>query len=196
MRQVLTDRSFLAICADWIRGGVLLCVRVIVRPREHLRAVAAAPSLVFAANAVGLISASQLNARLVGRLGSSRMLSAGVMTLGCGALWLVLTVLFVPKDLLAILPPLFLVVSSVGLVAPNATALALNDFPESAGSASAVLGVLQFGIGALVAPLAGLGGSHDAHPMALLIILLALGSGVCRASTLRATRRSLVARTQ
>ena len=41
---------------------------------------------------------------------------------------------------------------------PNATALALADHAEVAGTASALLGVVQFLIGALVAPLVGAAG--------------------------------------
>lgn len=70
--------------------------------------------------------------------------------------------------------------TSLGLIAPNGTALALSDFPDSAGSAYAVLGVLQFGTGALIAPLVGIGGSHDALPMALLGTALAAGAVACR----------------
>jgi DHA1 family bicyclomycin/chloramphenicol resistance-like MFS transporter len=57
--------------------------------------------------------------------------------------------------------------ASLGLIAPNATALALaGTNPQIAGSASALLGVLQFSIGAVVAPLVGLGGANTALPMA------------------------------
>jgi MFS transporter, DHA1 family, multidrug resistance protein len=51
--------------------------------------------------------------------------------------------------------PLFVVIASVGLVFPNATTLALANRPEVAGSASAMLGVLQFVLGAAAAPLVG-----------------------------------------
>jgi MFS transporter, DHA1 family, multidrug resistance protein len=184
MRQVLSNRSFLAnaLCCGFGFGAVFCYVSGSSFILENLYGLSPQHfSLIFAGNACGLVAASQINARLVSRLGPSRMLNAGVITLGIGALWLVLTVLFAPKSLLTILLPLFLVVTSVGLVAPNATALALNDFPDTAGSASAVLGVLQFSVGALVAPLVGLDGNHDARPMAVLIAILAIASGTCRA---------------
>ena len=192
MRDVITDRVFLAnaLCFGLGVGAVFCYVSASSFVLENIYGLSPQRfSLVFASNAVGLVFASQVNAHLVGRLGSSRMLSAGIATLAGGALLLGLAVLFEPKDLLAILPPLFLAVTSVGLIIPNATALALNDFPDSAGSASAVLGVLQFGIGALVAPLVGLGGSHDARPMATLIALLALGSIGCRVWSVRQTEQ-------
>ena len=85
------------------------------------------------------------------------------------------------------LVPLFVVVAPIGFIMPNATVLALAGSPKTAGSASALLGLLQFGLGAFVAPLVGLGGSGTALPMALamallesaaLLALLVLGRGV------------------
>jgi DHA1 family bicyclomycin/chloramphenicol resistance-like MFS transporter len=77
--------------------------------------------------------------------------------------------------LAGILAALFVTVSSMGLIMPNATALALADM-QSAGSASALVGVLQLSIGAIVAPLVGLAGSTSALPMALAIVLFAVAT--------------------
>jgi DHA1 family bicyclomycin/chloramphenicol resistance-like MFS transporter len=183
MRQVISDRRFLAnaLCCGLGFGAVFSYVSGSSFILENIYGLSPQRfSLVFAANACGLVATSQVNARLIGRFNPSQMLSAGVIMLGAGGFWLLMTVLFEPRQLIAVLAPLFLIVMSVGLLAPNATALALNDFPDSAGSASAVLGVLQFSIGALVAPLVGLGGNHDARPMAVLIAALAVAAGCCR----------------
>ena len=48
-------------------------------------------------------------------------------------------------------------------------AVALADQEGALGSASALLGMAQFGTGALVAPLVGLGGPQDTVPMAVVI---------------------------
>ncbi len=66
-------------------------------------------------------------------------------------------------------------VSSVGLIIANAVALAMADEGARAGSAAALLGVLQFAAaaGAAVAPLVGLGGV-SAVPMG---IVMAAASG-------------------
>ena len=64
----------------------------------------------------------------------------------------------------------------MGLIFPNATALALAEHPEAAGSASALLGVLQFIVGAAVAPLVGIAGEGTALPMAVLIAILGMGA--------------------
>jgi DHA1 family bicyclomycin/chloramphenicol resistance-like MFS transporter len=82
-------------------------------------------------------------------------------------------------------------VASVGMVLPNAAALALADHPRTAGSASALLGLTQFATGAIAAPLAGVGGSHTALPMAIVIATLSGAAVVCLAAL--AGRRRLVA---
>lgn len=56
------------------------------------------------------------------------------------------------------LPPLFLLVGSLGLVFPNGTALALAGQKQAAGSASAPLRLLQFALGAVLPPVASIGG--------------------------------------
>jgi DHA1 family bicyclomycin/chloramphenicol resistance-like MFS transporter len=77
----------------------------------------------------------------------------------------------------AVLPPLFLVVSSVGIVAPNATALALAGQGDAAGSASALLGLTQFAFGAVVPPLVSLGGV-SALRMAVTILAVGVAGGL------------------
>jgi MFS transporter, DHA1 family, multidrug resistance protein len=135
---------------------------------------------VFALNAVGLIAASQVNGRLVARLGSPRLLAFGLTGLALSGLAILAVVVADVGGLGAILACLFVLLTSLGLVAPNATALALNDFPQSAGSAAALLGLLQFSVGAGLAPLVGLGGDHDVLPMAIVMASSAVLAVVVR----------------
>jgi DHA1 family bicyclomycin/chloramphenicol resistance-like MFS transporter len=79
-------------------------------------------------------------------------------------------------DLYGVLPALFVVVSSIGVIVPNAAALALSGHPSTAGAASGLLGVAQFAFGAAAAPLVGLAGEHTAVPMAIVICALGLGA--------------------
>jgi len=125
-------------------------------------------SLVFATNALGIIAAGQLSARLVGRIPPVGLMTAGVAVGLAGGLTLLVAVVG-GLGLVAVLPALFLVVASIGLVMPNATALALAKHARVAGSGSALLGLAQFIIGGAVAPLVGIGGSGTALPMALII---------------------------
>ncbi|MEU4690177.1 multidrug effflux MFS transporter [Actinoplanes sp. NPDC023714] len=112
-------------------------------------------ALVFAAGAVGLIAATQLNVRLLRRWTPQQIMSFALLAgLGFGLVLLVLAVTGI-GGLAGILVPLWLVLTMVGLAMPNAPALALNRHGEAAGTAAALLGAVQFGVGALAAPLVG-----------------------------------------
>jgi DHA1 family bicyclomycin/chloramphenicol resistance-like MFS transporter len=85
----------------------------------------------------------------------------------------------------------------MGLVMPNAPALALSRHPESAGTAAALMGAAQFGLGALVAPLVGVLGNDEVAMAAVMavsvvIALVALLS-VRQAATDTAPARSELA---
>ena len=133
-------------------------------------------SVVFAVNSAGLIAMSQLGARFVGRVGAPALLRFGVFGVALGSI-AVVCVTVTHAGLAPLLIALFVIVAFVGMVSPNATAAALADQEEALGSASALLGVGQFGIGALIAPLVGVAGAHDAVPMAIII-------GICGVSAL------------
>jgi DHA1 family bicyclomycin/chloramphenicol resistance-like MFS transporter len=135
-------------------------------------------SLLFAVNAGGLMLASQLSRKLVGVHGPRRLLDAGVGIGAAGGIGVLVSVV-AGLGLGGLLPSLFVMVSSIGLVLPNAAALALADHPRTAGSASALLGLAQFAIGAIAAPLAGVGGSHTALPMGIVMAVLPAAGLAC-----------------
>ena len=58
---------------------------------------------------------------------------------------------------------------TVGLILPNATAAVMAPFPEQAGVASALLGMLQFSVGAATGALVGLFHDGTARPMAFVM---------------------------
>lgn len=120
---------------------------------------------------MSILLLGQIGRRLVGRVGSRRLLMAGLGIAPAGGLLLLASVTF-GVGLAGVLPGFLLVVSSVGLNSPNATALALANHAHQAGSAAALLGMLYYAMGAVVAPLAGLGGTHTAVPMAVVIAVL------------------------
>lgn len=124
--------------------------------------------LVFGLNACGIVALGQLSRALVRRAGPLRLLGAGVAAAAAGAVALLLAVL-AGAGLPVILPALFVTVASVGMIAPNATALALAGHPGNAGAASALLGTTMFVIGGTIAPLTGAAGAGTALPMAAII---------------------------
>ena len=99
-----------------------------------------------------------------------RLLVAGLLGSSAAAVVLVVVVTAgAGLGVLAVLPPLLLVVATRGLVSSNATVLGVERGSRSAGSASAVLGACMFGGGVLVTPLVGLGPEGSPVPMALVV---------------------------
>jgi DHA1 family bicyclomycin/chloramphenicol resistance-like MFS transporter len=141
--------------------------------------------LVFALGAVALIGASQVNVVLLNRW-TERQIVFGALgaALVFGAVLIVMAASEV-GGLAGFLVPLLLVLAAVGFVLPNAPALALSRHGEAAGTAAALLGAAQFGLGALIAPVVGVLG-NDGPAMALtmtggvLIAWLALAATMVR----------------
>ena len=132
-------------------------------------------SVLFAANALGIVGASQANRALLRRFEPRAILRAALVAQASAGVAL-LAVVLAWAGVWGIVPLLFVVVASLGLVLPNATALALAGHPRVAGSASGLLGVLQFIVGAAAAPLVGVAGTGTAVPMATVIAVLAVGA--------------------
>ncbi|MDP5182506.1 multidrug effflux MFS transporter [Blastococcus sp. BMG 814] len=131
----------------------------------------------FALNAAGLAVATQVNARLARRVATRTLLGAGLGTYTAGALTALLLVTLDPPGgggpgLAGLGAALFVVIASLGCILPNAMALAMERFPAAAGTASALLGGLQFLLGAVIAPLVGLGGRGTAVPLGISLAIL------------------------
>jgi MFS transporter, DHA1 family, multidrug resistance protein len=131
-------------------------------------------SVVFGANGIGLIIASRVNARLVGRTEPVVLLRRAMASTAAAALVLLAVLAAGGLGAWAVMVPLFAIVCSFAFALPNATALALADHPEVAGAASALLGVIQFVSGAAVAPLVGVAGTGTALPMGIVMAALGL----------------------
>lgn len=128
---------------------------------------------VFAVNALGLVAAAQVSGRLVHQVGARALLATGLTGSAAGGVGALLaTATATDAGLVPLLLALFVAVTSVGLVLPNAAALALQDHGEHAGSAAALLGCTQFLIGGALAPLAGAGGTRTAVPMGVVMAVL------------------------
>ena len=116
---------------------------------------------------------SALNAKLVERIDPRTLLRGGVGLLGLFSALMLVNALIGPHLWVTIVV-LWGAVSSLGLVIANATTLALAEAQHAAGTGSAVLGALQFGLAAVVSPLVGLGGEFTAVPMALVMLASAV----------------------
>ncbi|MGB6162394.1 MAG: multidrug effflux MFS transporter [Pseudonocardiaceae bacterium] len=177
MRELLADRRFIsyvlasgsvfAAMFSYISGSPFVLQQIYgLSPQLY--------GVVFGVNAVGIAALGQLNGLLLRRLSPRRLLVAGLVLAVFGGVGLITAVL-AGLGLPAVLPALFAVVASVGLVLPNATTLALSGRPEQAGTASALLGVLQYLFSAGAASLVGAFGAGTAVPMATLMCGLTFG---------------------
>ena len=125
-------------------------------------------ALVFGAGAVAVIGATQGNVVLLKRFSPQRIVVwALVASVLVGLVFVGLTAAGV-GGLPAVLVPIWLILAAMGLVIPNAPALALSRHPDAAGTSAALLGAAQFGLGAAVAPLVGVLG-NDEFALALVM---------------------------
>ncbi|WP_319463920.1 multidrug effflux MFS transporter [Micromonospora sp. RTP1Z1] len=124
-------------------------------------------SLIFGLNALALVATGQVNARLLDRFSPRRLLVATLLVSAVAAVGVLTGAL---ADSLAVVAvTLFAFVGSLGMVMPNSTALALDKHAGHAGTAAALMGGIQSVVGALAAPLVGLGGEGSAIPMATVL---------------------------
>lgn len=171
-RGLLTDRRFVGYALSSSFAFSAGIVYISVSPFILQNIYGLSPQIfgfLFGINALGLTIMSQVSAKLIGRVSPQRLLTWGIAAIALAGATLLLVVLS-GTNLFGVLLSFFVITASLGFIAPNATALALaNTTARTAGSASALLGVLQFSIGAVVAPLVGIGGTTTAVPMAGVI---------------------------
>lgn len=183
-RRLLGDRVFLghaltggiAIAGmfSYIAGSPFVFIKLYGVPPEHY-------GWLFGINAAGFILTAQVNARLVGRFGPAWLLSRAVWVYLAAALTLLLIASLHTEKLWPLLVPLFIYIASLGCILPNSSACAMTGQGKRAGSASALLGCLQFSVAAGAAALVGVLHDGTAVPMATVITLcgvLAVGLAV------------------
>jgi len=192
--RLLADRAFLAHALACGLGFGAMFAYIAGSPfvlQDIYGASAQLFSVMFAVNALGLVAASQLNRALLGRFEPRAIALAAQAAQALAGAGL-LAAVAVGTGVWPVVGLLFVVVASLGFVMPNATALALADHADVAGSASGLLGVMQFVVGAAAAPLVGVAGTDSALPMAAVIA--ALGAGGVLAATVLAGGPRPVAR--
>ncbi len=132
-------------------------------------------SIAFGSNALGIILFGAVSARLVSRIEPRVIITASLslLLLATGA---ILTFVSAGAGPILMLPAIFLAVATIGPILGNASALAIRQVPEAAGTGSAVLGAAQFGLGAIASPLVGLMGEDNPLPMALVMVVASLSA--------------------
>lgn len=146
--------------------------------------------LFFGAGACGLIGASQVNRRLLRRFSPQRILKMAFTINAAAALLLTIAVITGIGGFPAQVILIFICLSMTGLLYPNVTALALAPFDKAAGSASALLGTIQYTLGATAGGLVGMFHNGTAVPMAATMAVCGVvgwcaAMGAARASSAR-----------
>jgi MFS transporter, DHA1 family, multidrug resistance protein len=148
----------------WISGASVVLQRV-----YNLSPVTF--GLIFALGAAGYMAGAITAARLVVRLGLDRTIGLGVSVLAAGGLALAAVVAAgIPGGWLVVAMAVYL--AGLGLAMPQAMAGALTPFPDRAGTAASLLGLVQQTVAACVAAVIGGYLGHSAWPMTGVVVAM------------------------
>ncbi|PJI44512.1 Bcr/CflA family multidrug efflux MFS transporter [Ferrovibrio sp.] len=128
---------------------------------------------VFGINAVGIIGFSQVNRALLRHFTLDEVLIVALFSMATAGLLLLVCTAFSIGGIWGVWIPLFLYITSLGAVLPNAAASAMATEAHRAGSAAALIGTMQFGLGALTSGLVSL--LHASPSLGMGMIVAACG---------------------
>lgn len=168
---LLTQRQFMGLCLTqgFVMAGMFAYIGASPFVLQQIYGLSPQMfSLCFAINGVGLIISAQISSRLSIHWGERKVLKGG-LTLAAVSSLLLLLAASMHAPLVLLLVPLFFSVAVIGIVGPTASSLAMQSQGDKAGSASALIGVSMFALGACSVPLTGLGGTSSVS-MALTIV--------------------------
>jgi DHA1 family bicyclomycin/chloramphenicol resistance-like MFS transporter len=181
LASIVTDRRFIAplllvLCSHigilaWVSNSAFTLM-------NGLGVSIIAYSLMFAAVMLGQILGAWFSARLVMRLGISRLLRVGVRVMLVGGLLAAALAWSGQGHWLAVVIPYAVFLFGTALVVPNATASALTPFPATAGAASSLVGAIGFTAGALVSTLLAAAFDGTARPMTAMAAIAGVGATV------------------
>jgi DHA1 family bicyclomycin/chloramphenicol resistance-like MFS transporter len=180
--QLLADRRFLgyALAGGFVSAGMFAYISG--SPFVVIQLYGVSPQQygwIFGFNAFGLVLASQLNRWLLARQQGDAILLVTLTAAAAASTVLTLVAASGAGGLAGLLLPLFFCIASVGLVGPNTTAAAMAPYGRVAGSASALLGSLQFVVGAAAGMIVGTLYNGTALPMAGTIAVCCLAALAC-----------------
>ena len=130
-------------------------------------------SYAFGLNSAGFMLFGFLAAWTSERWSVHGTLTAGLGMVVAGAAGILVTAT-AQLPLVAMVGSLLVMVSGVAVTSPPSTALALENYPHVAGTASSLLGVARFAFGGLAAPLVGIAGPGTAVPLGVVALSAAL----------------------
>lgn len=157
---------------------------------EHFKLSPGQYSVLFGVNALGLIIFSQVNGRLLRNNTPERILQVVLPGTALAGFCLLLVGLF-SAPLWAVCVPLFCYILTMGMIAPNASACALANQKKAAGSASAMMGTIQFTVSALCS--AAVSRLHDGTMVPMTAVMFGCAVVALVFHWLLVTRRPITA---
>lgn len=133
---------------------------------------------IFALVAGGLIVSSQLNSVLLRKYRSEQIIPVALFCQGLTGLSLFLGSAYGWIGLTGTIILILIFLSCQGFTFPNSSALSMAPFSQNAGSASALMGAIQMGIGALTSAIVSLLSNGTALPMTGVMAVCAITSFV------------------
>jgi len=130
--------------------------------------------LIFLSSVVGYMAGSALSARLSRTHDSERTVLVGAVLTAFATTGMWLGTFLLPSSVLVLMLPMVFYAAGMGLMLPNAMALALRPFPHIAATASALMGFIQMGISAAATALVGAYLTDTPAPMLNFIVLMTL----------------------
>jgi DHA1 family bicyclomycin/chloramphenicol resistance-like MFS transporter len=130
--------------------------------------------LSFGLAVLGFISGTILAQRLLPRRGLDGTIRVGVRFLALGGAAMLLMMIVHTGWSIEVTLPMAVYALGVGLVLPSCSASAMMPFPEKAGAASSLVGVIQMTFAATLG--AGLGIALESSPLALPAAIFAMGA--------------------
>ena len=181
-RTLLDDRQYVGYTLAIALGNAALITYISALPFIVEDAYHESPqlfSVFFMINSIGLVAMAQVGARLVKRLPITRVVLGSLIVMAAGCTGFLAAALTGHPPLVVLLVPLFFFIAFFGSMRPNATAIALTNQGAIAGTASAWVGALPFLLGALLSPLAGLGGEGAATVAGIMLTALCAAALPC-----------------
>ncbi|WP_236059894.1 multidrug effflux MFS transporter [Chitinophaga rhizophila] len=129
---------------------------------------------IFAGLSVGFIGSSQLNSLTLRYFRSEQIIRIALVTQAALGIIFFLGTYLGWFGLTGTIIMLFLFLSCLGFANPNASALSIAPFKKNAGTAAALMGALQMGIGGLASTVASLFDVTSAVPMTMLMAATAI----------------------
>ena len=127
-------------------------------------------AIIFAVGGITFTVGTQLNGVLLGRVAPEQILRSATL----GALAITAAMVVTSGIGLGVWPVIALLVANmlaIGMLLPAISSIALDQNPHRAGSAAALIGATQFGIGAATAPITGLFAEGSAMAMASVMFV-------------------------